>query len=182
MSIPFLHRPPRTAATLRHRGDRPLAGAASVPSLTNDEHVRCRSQRDGSLVAVGTDVALHYRPPGGAWRRIAWGDLTAANWSPQTRSVQLRVVQPDGRVERVELGADPTLAAFAADRIAHLRIISCRVALTPAVFGIVEAIRPSDNAAPVWRVRLDHPAHGHDPLVRKACLDVINELRSLTGC
>lgn len=182
MSIGFLHRPHWAAAALMRRGDRPLIAAASIPSLTGDEHVLCRGSRDGSLVVVGTDAALHYRLPGGAWRRVAFVDLTAANWTARTRSVKLRVVRPDGHVETIELAADRTLAAFATERIAHLRIVRRRVELIPGVFGTIEAIRVSDRAAPEWRVGLDPTASRHDPLVRQACRDVISELRSLTGC
>lgn len=182
MSIPFIHRSGWSANALLRRGNRGLTAAAPVPTLIGDEHVLYRSVRDGSLTAVGTDVALHYRAPGGAWRRIAWIDLTAANWSARTRSVELRSGPPGGRGECIRLAADTTLAAFAAERIAHLRIFERRVELRPAAFGIVEATRVSDRAAPQWRVHLEHPAHEHDPLIRQACREVIRELRSLTGC
>jgi hypothetical protein len=178
MSILSIHRPRWSAAALLHRGDRRSRPAASVPTLTADEQVLKRSVRDGSLTAVGTDVALHHRTPGGAWRRIAWIDLTAANWSARTRSMELRSMPPG---ERVNVAADPTLAAFAAERIAHVRILQRRVQLRPGVFGIVEAVRVSGRDDPQWRVHFDDPEHRHDPLVRQACRDVISELRSLTG-
>jgi hypothetical protein len=162
--------------------DRGLSAAASVPTLIANEHVLCRSMRDGSLSAVGTDAALHYRMPGGAWRRIAWIDLLAVNWSERTRSVELRSTLPNGRGERIRIAADRRLTAFAAERIAHLRILRRRVELRPGLFGIVEAVRVSDRAEPLWQVYLDEPANRRDPLVRRACRDVISELRSLTGC
>lgn len=182
VSIPFLHRSGWSAAALVRRGDRGLSAAASVPTLTEDEQVLYRSVREGSLGAVGTDAALHYRTPGGAWRRIAWIDLTAADWSARTRSVEVRGVPAGGRGESISLAADPRLAAFAAERIAHLRMLRRRVELQPGVLGVVELIRVSDRAAPQWRVTLDDPAHRHDPTVRQACREVISELRSLTGC
>ena len=181
MSILSIHRSRWSAAALV-RSERGLSSAASVPTLTVDEHVLYRSVREGSLTAVGTDAALHYRMAGGAWRRIAWIDLTAANWSVRTRSVELRSAPPNGRGERIRIAADRTLAAFAAERIAHLRILRRRVELRPGVFGIVEAVRVSDRAAPQWLVYLDEPAHRHDPLILQACREVISELRSLTGC
>jgi hypothetical protein len=161
MTILFIQRFRWSAAALMHRGKRGLTSAASVPTMTDDEHVLYRSVRDGSLFAVGTDTALHFRTPGGAWRRIAWIDLST---------------------DSTALDADPVLAAFAADRITHLRMLRRRVEVRPGVFGIVEAVRPSDRAAPQWRIHLDHPEHLHDPVVRQACRDVIRELRSLTGC
>lgn len=179
MSILTIHRSRWSVAALVDRG---LSSAASVPTLTADEHVLCRSVQDGSLTAVGTDAALHYRTPGGAWRRIAWIDLMAANWSVRTRSGELRSTLPDGRGGCLRIAADRRLTAFAAERIAHLRILRRRVELRPGVFGIVEAVRVSDQAAPLWRMHLDEPANLHDPLVRQACRDVISELRSLTGC
>jgi hypothetical protein len=178
MSFLSIHPSRWSAAALVHRRDRGLSTAASVPTLTDAEQVLYRFVRDTSLTAVGTDAALHYRTSGGAWRRIAWTDLAVASWSARTRTVELRTVERD---ESIALAADPTLAAFAAERIAHLRILRHRVELRPGVFGVVEAIRVSDRAAPQWRVHLDDPAHQHDPLVRQACRDVIGELRSLTG-
>lgn len=166
MSIVSIHLVRWSAASLR-RGSRPTS-AASVPTLTAEERVLCRAVRDGSLTAVGTDAALHYRRPGGAWRRISWVDLTSAD-----RSMHAGIV---------ELHSDRALAALAAERIAHLRILRRHVELRPGVSGIVEAVRVSDRAAPLWRVHLDEPAHRHDPLVQQACRAVISELRSLTGC
>lgn len=165
------------AALVDRRGPSP---AASVPTLTAEENVLCRSVRNGSLTALGTDAALHYRTPGGAWRRVVWIDLVAADWSARSRSVELRDTLPGG--ERIRIAADRRLAAFAAERIAHLCILRRRVELRPGVLGVVEAVRTSGGAAPVWRVRLDEPAHRYDPSVRQACRDVISELRSLTGC
>jgi hypothetical protein len=182
MSILTIHRSRWSAAALVDRSDRGLSSAAAVPTLTGNEHVLYRSTRGGSLTAVGTDAALHYRTPGGAWRRIAWIEVVAANWSVRTRSVELCSTLPNGRCERIRITADRTLTAFAAERIAHLRILRRRVELRPGVFGIVEAVRVSDQAAPLWRLHLDEPANRHDPLVRQACRDVIRELRSLTGC
>jgi hypothetical protein len=181
MSILTIHRSRWNAAVLVDRGGRGLSLAASVPTLTADEHVLYRAMRSGLLTAVGTDAALHYRTPGGAWRRIAWIDLMAANWSVRTRSVELRSTLPNGRAERIRIAADRRLTAFAAERIAHLRILRRRVELRPGVYGVVEAVRVSDQAVPSWRVHLDQPAHWHDPLVQQACRDVISDLRSLTG-
>ena len=180
MSFLSIHPSRWNAAALVHRGARGLS-SASVPTLGSDEQVLYRSVCDGLLTAVGTDAALHYRTPGGAWRRIAWIDLTAANWSARTRSVEVRYVPPDGRGERIGFAADSRLADLAVERIAHLRILTRRVALRPGVVGTVEAVRLSDQAAPQWRVHLDDAADRHDPLVRQACRDVISELRSLTG-
>jgi hypothetical protein len=181
MSILTIHRRRwRVAALIQPRDRGPSLGA--VPSLTADEHALYRSARDGRLTAVGTDAALHHRLPGGAWRRIAWIDLTAASWSVRTRSLELRGTLPNGRHEHISIAADRTLAAFAAERIAYLRILRRRVELRPGVFGVVEAVRVSDQAAPLWRVHLDELAHRDDPLLRQACRDVISELRSLTGC
>ncbi|HJQ03347.1 MAG TPA: hypothetical protein VJ851_17255 [Jatrophihabitans sp.] len=181
MSILTIHRPRWTAAALVQPSNRGPSPAA-MPTLNADEHVLYRSARDGRLIAVGTDAALHYRLPGGAWRRIAWIDLTAASWSVRTRSLELHGALPNGRHGRISIAADRTLAAFATERIAHLRILRHRVELRPGVFGIVEAVRVSDQAAPLWRVHLDESGYRDDPLLRQACRDVISELRSLTGC
>ena len=182
MSILSLHRPRWTAAALLRRGSHGGNATASVPTLTNNEHVLYKAVHDGSVTAVGTDVALHYRTYGGAWRRLAWIDVTAVGWSARTGSAQLRVAAPDRQTHTIEFAADRTLTAFAAERIAHLRIIARRVEFTPGVFGLVEAVRESDAAPIQWRVHLDVPAHEADPAVRQACRDVISELRSLTGC
>jgi hypothetical protein len=182
MSILSLHRRHLTAAALLHRGEPAVNGTALVPTLTDDEHVLCRVAREGSLTALGTDAALHYRVPGGAWRKVAWTDITAANWSARTGRVHLRTALPGRPVQAIELAANPQLAAFAAERIAHVHIIRRRVELMPAVFATVEAVRACDRDAPQWRVRLEPPAHQDDPLVQQACREVIRELRSQTGC
>lgn len=182
MNILSLHRPRWTVAGLFRHDDRGVSSMAMVPTLTNEEVVRCRARRDGSLTAVGTDAALHYRTPGGAWRRVAWIDVAAANWSTRTGRVHLEAAPSQRPAQAMELAVDATLAAFAADRIAHLRIIRRRVEFVPEVFGIVEATRASDRAAPRWRVHLEDPAQRHNPSVQHACRDVVSELRSLTGC
>jgi hypothetical protein len=180
MSILSLHRRHWTAISVSRRGESSVTSL--VPTLTDDEHVLCRATQEGSLIALGTDVALHYRNPGGAWRRVVWRDISAANWSARTGRVHMRTVLAGRPAEAIEIAADPKLAAFAAERIAHVHIIRRRVELMPAVFATVEAIRVSDRAAPQWRVHLEHSAHLDDPLVRQACRDVIRELRSQTGC
>lgn len=182
MSILSIHWSRWGVAGLVRRGERGLTLAASVPTLSDDEHALYRFGQDGSLTAVGTEVALHYRMPGSAWRRIAWTDLTRATWWARTGSMELRSTAPDGRAESIRIAADRTLAALAAERIGHLRILRCRVEPRPGVFGIVEAVRVSDRASPQWRVHLADPARWRDPLVRQACREVISELRSQAGC
>ena len=182
MSILSLHRPHWIGAALLHRSDHGVHSTMSVPTLTSGERILREAVHNGSVIAVGTDAALHYRTSGGAWRRIAWIDLAEVGWSARTGSVRLQIVGPGRQVQTIDVAADAMLAAFAAERLTHAHVIRRRVELRPGVFGIVEAIRVSDSAAVQWRVQLEHPEHRDDPLVRQACRDVISELRSLTGC
>jgi hypothetical protein len=182
MSILSLHRPHWIGTALLHRSDHGVHSTMSVPTLTSGERILREAVHNGSVIAVGTDVALHHRTSGGAWRRIAWIDLAAVSWSARTGSVRLQIVGPGRQVQTIDVAADAALAAFAAERLTHAHVIRRRVELRPGVFGIVEAVRESDSAAARWRVQLEHPEHGEDPVVRQACRDVISELRSLTGC
>jgi hypothetical protein len=183
MSILPVHRPHWPVAAALHRRRHADNPAAFVPTLDDDEHVLYRTAHNRHLTAVGTDAALHYRTASGAWRKVAWTDVWAVDWSARTKCARLlTAAAADRPAHTVELVVDRALVALAAERISYVHIIRRRVEVMPTVFATVEAIRVPASAEPEWRVHVEPPARQDDVLVAQACRTVIDELRSLTGC
>lgn len=138
-----------------------------------------RGPRKSSGMVVATNVAVHYKPPEGAWRCVAWADAVDVRWAAAEATLTLRTCLDGPRVHR--LAADAKLAALADERVAHAHLIRRRVELLPDIFGVVEAVLPADDALPVWRVLLDDPVRRDDPTIAQACHDAIAAVRSVTG-
>jgi hypothetical protein len=182
-SIP-LHGHRWPASGLFHRRTATDAGKHSDPfvaTLDDHERVLFRSKAGAAMTVVGTDRAVHYRTADSAWRQIPWIDVVAAARS-QLDGATILQLWPDAASTAVTLAAEGRFAEFAAERIAHVRVICRRIAVTPRVAGAVEAVRLAGSEALTWRVHLDNPADGDNPLVASECARVVTELRSLCGC
>lgn len=153
-----------------------------VPTIDDDERVLYRSRAGAETTVVATDYAVHYRTGSSAWRRVAWCDVVAAGRSRDDGTTVLRLWPDASRALSVAIAADGHFAEFAAERIAHVRVFCRRIVVTPSVTGAVEAVRVPNSERLTWRVHLDAPAHGDNPLVASECARVVTELRSLVGC
>jgi hypothetical protein len=154
--------------------------APYVPTLAPREHVLCRAFRTDPGGALGTELALHYRPPDGAWRRVAWADVVDVGWSETTGTLLLRA-RPDGSTScGHRVMANRALAAFAAERVTHAHVLRQRVELADGVFGVVEAVRASEQGDLEWRVLLDDASKRDDPALAQACRHAIALIRAVS--
>jgi hypothetical protein len=185
MSSISLHGHHWSASGLFHRHHTSDAGKHSsqfVATLDDHERVLYRSKGGTEATVVATEHAVHFRTHESAWRRVAWCDVVAAGRSDGEGTTMLQL-WPDVTGEpSIALAADGHFAEFVAERIAHVRVFSRRIRITPRVSGVVEAVRVADSETLSWRVHLDVPALGDNPLVASECARVVTELRSLAGC
>jgi hypothetical protein len=185
MSSISLHGHHWSKSGLFHRHGVADAGKHStqfVPTIGNDERVLYRSKAGSETTVVATDYAMHYRTDGSAWRRVAWCDVVAAGSSKDDGTTVLRLWPDASRESSIAFAADGHFAEFAAERVAHVRVFCRRIVVTPSVTGAVEAVRVANTETLAWRVHLDVPAHGDNPLVANQCARVVTELRALVGC
>jgi hypothetical protein len=153
--------------------------APYVPTLAPHEHVLCRASRHDPAGALGTELAMHYQPGDGAWRRVAWVDVVDVGWSESTSTLVLRA-RPGGTTSVHSVTANRSLAAFAAERVTHAHVLRQRVELAAGVFGAVEAVRTSEQGDLQWRVVLDDASKRDDPVVARACRHAIALIRALS--
>jgi hypothetical protein len=184
MSSISLHGHHWSAAKLFHRAHARDAGRHSallVPTLDDHDRMLFRSKAEAETAIVGTEHALHYRSATSAWCRIAWRDVVAAGRSEPDGATVLRLWPEAARESSVALVAAPHFAAFAAERIAHIRVMCRRIRVTSRVGGMAEAVRVPDSEELLWRVHLDVPALRQNPLIASECERVVTELRALIG-
>jgi hypothetical protein len=127
--------------------------------------------------SAATNRSLFHGSGTGGWRQIPWSDVASVGLSRDDDCLTLRLWpgQSDAHPS-VRVIADARLAAVAQERIAAHRLLCVPVDLDGRT-GRVIALR--DGAGVRWQVMLDKPAD--DAATRRACADVIAEIRGIAG-
>jgi hypothetical protein len=150
--------------------------AEAKPLLERNERILYRVV-SASGTSVATDRALLYSDRPSAWRRISWSDIAAVDRSRIVGRLALRLWpdEPNAR-PRLDVVADTRLAAVVRERIEAHRLLCVPIDLD-GNRGHVIALR--DGAGVRWRVTLEKPTD--NPATRRACADLIAEIRGIAG-
>lgn len=145
------------------------------PLLTLNEKIRYRVDSEtGSSVA--TNKALLHLDGAGVWRRVAWSDIAAIDGSGDQGHLILHLWPVGPAVlPSIKVAADARLDAVVRERLDHHRLLCVPVDLDGNA-GSVIALREADGGVR-WVAVLDKPTT--EPASRRACADLIAEIRSL---
>lgn len=141
--------------------------------LARGEHALAVATLDDGSTAVSTEARLLVTRPAGLRWAVAWSDVDAATWEPESRSLVVRLV--DGGTATLVLAADrPTLlpevvrervqsSVVLSQRVEALGRRGARVVVRRATEGLVVQVVPDpgvdladpDVAAEVERTRRD---------------------------
>jgi hypothetical protein len=151
------------------------------PHLADRERVLIRAGTRGGGWAVATERALYWRPPGGAWARLGWEQITRID---QDRAARPLVVTglADGAPRRGCMPVDGgrKLLAFAQERVAATRLIVTRIRVDGRDV-VIEGRRQPATGDVGWLV---HPATGlvpTDAALRGEIDRALQELRATLG-
>ena len=145
------------------------------PLLTLNEKIRYRVDSDTGSSVV-TNKALLHLDGAGVWRRVAWSDIAAVDGSGDDGQLTLHLWPAGSAVlPSIRVAADARLDSVVRERLDHHRLLCVPVDLDGNT-GAVIALREADGGVR-WVTVLDRPTD--EPASRRACLDLIAEIRSL---
>lgn len=153
--------------------------AGRPATLIPGERVLIRWEAGSGAAFVGTDLAAHILADG-SWQRIAWTDVDAAGWDPETSRSLLRLWPDTGPASVVRFPAEQRIAAFVAERLTSTQVLRRRIRLAPDAVATVVALREPGRESPCWRVLIDGPG-ADGQLARAAANEALARLRILVG-